>query len=330
MAGTRVAVIDVDLTAGAGVARRTLAAVAGDAVVTDAIIPARLRLAIVDVDLTAGARKAKRTATLKPVDLVVADAVVQARTRLALVDINFALGARESWHANATERARIVQAAALVLARMRFAFVDVRLAARPGESLGAVAHERARRIHTDAIVFARRSLVAFINILGAVDALVAGRTGARVGAIDRTRVANGIGMTRIRGAGIVQVAQQTRLARRAATVEAANAIDTGGAIKAGRLHTIVDVLAAIAARPAVHADATVGAVGVRTGGAVLADRRTQRTLVHVHVTVATRKVWRAIAAIVIDAIHTGAAILAKISGTIVNVLITVLALKACK
>lgn len=137
-------------------------------------------------------------------------------------------------------------------------------------------------------------------------------------------------MAGIRGARIVQMTQQSRLARRAAAIEAADTIDTGGAVKTGSLHTIIDILATVAARPTVHTDATVTAVRVRTGRSVLADRGTHCTLIDINVTVASREIWRTIAAILVDPIHAGATILAQISRTIINVLLAVLALETCR
>lgn len=191
----------------------------------------------------------------------------------------------------------------------------------------AVAHKRSWGIHTDAIVFTRRALITFIDILGTIDSLVASGTRAGVGSIDGTGVTDGIRMAGIRGARIVQMTQQTRLACRAAAIEATDTIDTGGSVKAGSLHTIIDILATVAARPTVHTDATVTAVSVRTGRSVLADRGTHCTLVDINITVASREIRRTIAAILVDPVHASAAILAQISRTIIDVLLAVLSLK---
>lgn len=59
---------------------------------------------------------------------------------------------------------------------------------------------------------------------------------------------------------------------------------------AGGAGTVVDVLAAVIARPAVDADAVVAAVCVVTGAAVLACVRHQLALVHIFRAVLT---WKA-------------------------------------
>lgn len=137
-------------------------------------------------------------------------------------------------------------------------------------------------------------------------------------------------MAWIRGACIIQVAQQSRLSSRAAAIEAANAIDTCGTIETCRLYAIINVLATVASRPAVHTDATVRTMRVRACRTILTDGRTQCTLIDIHITVASRKIRRAIASIIINTVNTGAAILTQISGTIVDIQITVLAVETYK
>lgn len=137
-------------------------------------------------------------------------------------------------------------------------------------------------------------------------------------------------MAGIRGACIVQMTQQPRLSRRATAIEATNAIDTRRSIEARSLHTIIDILAAIAPSPAIYTDATVATMGVRTGCSILTDRRTQGALIDIHITVASREIRWTIAAILIDSIHTGASILTQISRTIIDVLLAVLALETCR
>lgn len=204
--------------------------------------------------------------------MVHAEAAIQTRRIGALVDVDLALGARKSRHADATEGAGIVQAAAVVVARMRLALIHVRLAARPREALRTVAGKRARRVHANAVVLARRSLFALVNVLGAVDALVAGRTGAGERAVDRARVANGVRVARIRRTGIVQMAQQSSLPGRAQAHEAAHAVDAGRPVEARRTVTVVYIDAAVRPRPAVDTDARIAADRIRTGGSVLAHR----------------------------------------------------------
>lgn len=80
-------------------------------------------------------------------------------------------------------------------------------------------------------------------------------------------------MTRVRRTGIIQVAQQTRLAGCATAVERSYTVDTGGAIEAGGCYTIVNIIAAISTLPAVHADARIIAVCIGASSAILTNRR---------------------------------------------------------
>lgn len=294
----------------------------------DAFVAARLGLAVVEVDLASGTGETQRTCALDVIDQIRTRATVQTRIRLALVDVDLTLNARESRHTNTPERPRIVQAAAVVLARMTLALVHVRLASRPSESLRTVARKRSRCVHTNAVVFARRSLVALVNVLRTIDALVAGRTRTRKRSVDRARIAQCIRMARIRCARIVQVTQQTRFPGRTPTIETAHAIQARRPIEAGRVHAVVDVLATVRSRPAVHADARIAAVRVRARRPILADGRTHRALVHIVLAVFAHVIVGALAAIGVDGVHAGAAVLAEMTGTVVDVLLAVGALES--
>ena len=94
------------------------------------------------------------------------------------------------------------------------------------------------------------TLIALVNVFRAVDALVPDGARARERAVDRAGVADRVRVARVRRARIVQMAQQPRLAGRAAAVEAADTVDTGRPIEAGRVHTIVNVVAAVGPVPA--------------------------------------------------------------------------------
>lgn len=154
---------------------------------------------------------------------------------------------------------------------MRFAFVHICLAPRPWESLRAIAHKRTRCIHANSIVFTRWPLFAFIDILGAVNSLVSGRTWARKWAIDWTCVANCVRMARIWRASVVQVTQEASLTGRTAAVEATDTVYAGGAIKTGRINAIVNVIRTIGSGPTIYADARVAAVRICACGAILAN-----------------------------------------------------------
>lgn len=156
---------------------------------------------------------------------------------------------------------------------MRLALVDVGLAARAGEPLRAVAGERARSIHADAVVLARGPLLALVDVFAAVDALVAAGARTSIGTIDGACVTDGVGVTWVRRARVVQVAQQTRLARCAFAVEATHSVDAGSTVEASGASTVVDIRAARRSGPTIYADARKSADGVGTSCTILTYAR---------------------------------------------------------
>ena len=172
-------------------------------------------------------------------------------------------------------------------------------------------------------MLARRSGLTFINIFSTVDSFESFRAGAHVRAVDGTRVADGAGVARIGGAGVVQVAQQPRLPRRALTEEAADAVVARGAVETGGAGAVVDVLRTVGARPAVDADARVAAVRVGARGAVLAHAGTQGALVHVLVAVGTRERRRTLTRVAVDPVGARCSVLAQVTRAVVHVLFAV-------
>lgn len=59
------------------------------------------------------------------------------------------------------------------------------------------------------IIIIYHTLFAFVDVFGTIDPFVAGSTRTSVRTIDRTCVANGIGVTRVGRARVVKVAQKT-------------------------------------------------------------------------------------------------------------------------
>lgn len=222
-------------------------------------------------------------------------------------------------HADATETSALVQAGALILAGVGVALVDVHLAAGPCEAASAVAAERAGRVNAEALVLAGETLGALVHVLGAVDSLEAVGTGAEVGAVDGTRVADGSRVARVAGARVVQVTEQARLARRALAVEGADPVVARGAVEASSHGAVVDVLRAVGACPAVDADARVAAHSVGARSTVLAHAGPQRALVHVLGAVGPRVRGRAVARVRVDAIQAGGAVLAQVARAVVHV-----------
>lgn len=164
----------------------------------------------------------------------------------------------ETGHTNTTEGARIIEATALVLTRMRFAFVNVGLATWPSKTLRTIAHKRTGRIDTDTIMLAGRSLIAFVDVLRTINTFITGGTRTSIGAINRTCITDGIGMARIRGAGIIQVTEKTRFTGCTAAIERTDAIYASGTIQTGCCGTVVDILTAIRAIPTIDTDARIG------------------------------------------------------------------------
>lgn len=178
-------------------------------------------------------------------------------------------------------------------------------------------------------MFAGRALHTLVNVLSAVDPLVARSTRARVRTIHGAGVANGIGMARIRGARIVQMAQQTRLSRNAATNETADAINARRPIEAGRISAIVDVYAAIGSSPPIHANARIAADCVRARRTILAKRRTRQAFVDVVLTVFTRETRSTFATVRVHAVDAFATILTQIARTVVDIFLTIRTFETC-
>lgn len=192
---------------------------------------------------------------------------------------------------------------------MTFAFINISLAAWPSKSLWTIASKRPRCINTDTIVFARRSLVTFIDVFGAVNAFVTRRTRARKRSIYRACIANSIGMTRIRGASILQMAQETRFTRRTMAIEASHAIDTGCTVETGCIHTIVDVHTAIRSRPAIDTNTRITTHCIRTGCTILANGRTCGTFVDVDFAIFTGVILGALATVRVHTVDAFATVL---------------------
>lgn len=182
-------------------------------------------------------------------------------------------------HTNATKSTGIVETAAVILAGMGLAFVDIGLTARSREALWAVAHKWAGRVDAQSVVLTRWALLALVYVFRTVDALEAGGAGARKGTIDGAGVANGVRVTRIWGARVVQVTQEARFAGRTATMKAADTIYACSAVKARRIDAIVNVDGAIGTGPAIDTNTRVAAVRIGTRGAILTNWRSKQNSV---------------------------------------------------
>lgn len=134
-------------------------------------------------------------------------------------------------------------------------------------------------------------------------------------------------MARVADARIIEVAQQTRATMRTLAEEGGHAVVAGGAVIAGGAGTVVDVLAAVIARPAIDADAVIAAVSVVAGPAVLTSVGHQLALIHILRAVLTCVMRRALTVVGIHPVHTHPTVLAIVTWTVIDV---VLALLACE
>lgn len=116
-------------------------------------------------------------------------------------------------------------------------------------------------------------------------------------------------MTRIADAGVIKVAQQTCAPMRTLAEEGGYAVVAGGAVVTSSAGAVVDVLAAVVARPPVDADAVVAAVSVVARPSVLACVGHQLTLVHIFCAVLTCVMRWALAVVGVHTIHTHTTIL---------------------
>lgn len=97
----------------------------------------------------------------------------------------------------------------------------------------------------------------------------------------------------------------------------------GGTMVTRGTGTVVNVLAAVVACPPIDADAVVAAVGVMASPSILARVGHQFALVHILCTVLACVMGRALAVVGVHAVHTHAAILAAVTRTVINVMLTV-------
>ena len=94
------------------------------------------------------------------------------------------------------------------------------------------------------------------------------------------------------------------------------------AIETVALHTVVFVLLAIPPNVTVHTDTLIAALRVLAGAVVLAGVLLG-ALVHVPGAVLAGPVGRAAAAVGVDTVLTGGAVLTQVPRTVVNILVTV-------
>lgn len=114
------------------------------------------------------------------------------------------------------------------------------------------------------------------------------------------------------------------------TIKAANTVDAGSAIEAGGTCAIVDVDAAVGPCPSIHAYArvTTGRIGAR--GAVVAQRWTNRALVHVQLALRPRVRRWTKTRVFVYPVYAGRPVLAQIPWTVVDVLLAMISAETWK
>jgi len=121
----------------------------------------------------------------------------------------------------------------------------------------------------------------------------------------------------------------TGLAVRALAVEAADTVDTSGAVETGGPGTIVDIHRTILSGPAVYANTIVRSQRISTRSAVVTDTGPHGTLVHVHLTRIASPLGRTRARVTVHAVHARTTVQTGVWYTIVDVFFTVFATETC-
>lgn len=141
--------------------------------------------------------------------------------------------------------------------------------------------------------------------------------------IDRVGVTVGAFLTRVADAGIIQLAQQSCAAMGAFAVERSYAVMTGGSLVACSTGTVIYVFTAVVPRPAIHTHTLVAAVDVVTRAAILAGVGHQLAFINILCAQLTCKFWFTLAVVGVDSIYTCPSILAVMTWTVINVMVTV-------
>lgn len=329
MAGIRVTLVDIDLTVLPCVTFCTLACVLIGPISAFSSIFARCTGTFVDVHLAEMTRKTFWTFTMKRVDLVNAFAIVETRLAGTFICVNVAEYTLVSWHTNAMEASNLIQTGCIIMAGIRHALIDIHLTAWPFVSLRTAALERAFGVQTPTAVFTWVcSKSALIGVLVAGGPRVTRWTGANGLAIDWVGVTVGALLAGVTDAGIIKMAQQTCASMRALAEEGGHPVVAGRPMIARCTGAVIDVLAAVVARPAVHTDAVVTSVSIMAGPSVLTRVGHQLAFVHIFCAILTCVMRRTLAVVGVYSVHTDSTVLTVVTGAIINVVFTVWAGKA--
>lgn len=163
-------------------------------------------------------------------------------------------------HADAGVISNPVQTGAIILTGVGGTFVDVLLTARPSVAPHTVTGEGAVCVHALASVL---TWISANTTLISVNVTCAARVTSGTVAVEHA--ADGVGVTvralsaRVTDASVISMAQQTGLSMRAEADEGGHSVDARGARAARCRGTVVNVLRAVRATPAIDADAHVTA-----------------------------------------------------------------------
>lgn len=143
-------------------------------------------------------------------------------------------------------------------------------------------------------------------------------------AIDRVCITVGALIAWVADTSIFKVTEKTCASMWTLAEERCNSIMTGCSTAASSIGAVINIFAAILSRPAVDTNAVISTMGVVACTTILASIWHQLTFIDIFSAVLASPLRRTLAVIGVHAIHTGASILAVVSRTIVNVLLTVL------
>lgn len=165
----------------------------------------------------------------------------------------------------------------------------------------------------------RRAFVTLVDVDVTFSSDEAAGAATSVASVDHAGFANRPRIARVRGTGVVQVAQKTCFVGWAFTNVAGHTIMTSSTIETRLDGTVVHINLAIVALVAVDANARVTTLGIVTRGAVLAHVGPRCAFINVLSAKAPRVFRGAIAGIRADSIHASSPVLAEVSIAIVLV-----------
>lgn len=230
----------------------------------------------------------------------------------------------KSGHADAGVIPDAIKTCAIILAGVGSTLVDILFTARPGITPDTVTCEGAISVHTHTTVLTRVGTnAAFVPVNVAGVAHISRWTVAVEHATDGVGVTLRTLSAGVTDTGVISVAEQTCLPVGAETDERRNTVDTRGACAARSCSTVIDVFRAVGSTPAVNAHTDVAAKQVAAGTSILAGVWLQTTLVHIFCAVLTSPLWRTLAVVGIDSVHTCSTIGTLMTWTVVNVVLTV-------